>query len=25
WKWPDDDLAWYHGYEDGFKGRVRIQ
>jgi hypothetical protein len=25
WKWPEEELAWYHGYEDGFKGRVRIQ
>ncbi len=25
WKWPEEDLAWYHGYEDGFAGRVRIQ
>ena len=25
WKWPEEELAWYHGYEDAFKGRVRIQ
>jgi len=25
WKWPEEQLAWYHGYEDGFAGRVRIQ
>jgi hypothetical protein len=25
WKWPEEELAWYHGYEDGFEGRVRIQ
>jgi hypothetical protein len=24
WKWPEEELAWYHGYEEGFKGRVRI-
>jgi hypothetical protein len=25
WKWPEQELAWYHGYQDGFEGRVRIQ
>ena len=25
WKWPEQELAWYHGYKDGFAGRVRIQ
>ena len=24
WRWPEEELAWYHGYEDGFDGRVRI-
>lgn len=25
WKWPEEDLLFFHSYEDGFKGRVRIQ
>jgi hypothetical protein len=25
WRWPEGELAWYHGYEDGFAGRTRIQ
>jgi hypothetical protein len=25
WKWPEAELAHFHGYEDGFSGRVRIQ
>ncbi|HJO23249.1 MAG: DUF2203 family protein [Myxococcota bacterium] len=25
WKWPEEHLGWYHGYEDGFSGRVPIQ
>ena len=25
WKWPETRLEWFHGYEDGFGGRVRIQ
>jgi len=25
WKWPEEELAWFHGYDDGFAGRVRIQ
>jgi hypothetical protein len=25
WRWPEEELAWFHGYEDGFAGRVRIQ
>jgi hypothetical protein len=25
WKWPEEELAWFHGYEEGFAGRVRIQ
>ena len=24
WKWPEEELAWFHTYEDGFGGRVRI-
>ena len=25
WKWPEETLDWFHGYEDGFAGRTRIQ
>ena len=25
WRWPEEDLAYFHGYDDGFDGRVRIQ
>jgi hypothetical protein len=25
WRWPEESLDWFHGYEDGFAGRVRIQ
>ena len=25
WKWPERDVEWFHGYEEGFGGRVRIQ
>lgn len=25
WRWPEDDLGYFHGYEDGFAGRTRIQ
>ena len=25
WRWPEVDLAYFHGYEEGFGGRVRIQ
>lgn len=25
WKWPEENLSWFHGYEDGFSGRTRIQ
>ena len=25
WRWPEEDLAYFHGYEEGFDGRVRIQ
>lgn len=24
WKWPEKSLAYFHGYEEGFGGRVRI-
>ena len=25
WKWPEEDLIYFHGYEEGFAGRIRIQ
>ncbi len=25
WKWPEEELAYFHGYEEGFAGRARIQ
>ena len=25
WRWPEAEVAWFHGYDDGFDGRVRIQ
>ena len=25
WQWPETDLAHYHGYDEGFAARVRIQ
>ena len=25
WRWPETTLSWFHGYEDGFAGRTRIQ
>ncbi len=25
WKWPEESLDFFHGYEEGFAGRVRIQ
>jgi len=25
WRWPETELAYFHGYEEGFTGRVRIQ
>ncbi len=25
WRWPEERLEWFHGYDDGFAGRVRIQ
>ena len=25
WRWPEERLEYYHGYEEGFAGRVRIQ
>jgi hypothetical protein len=25
WRWPETELAWFHGYDEGFAGRIRIQ
>lgn len=25
WRWPEERLEYFHGYEEGFDGRVRIQ
>ena len=25
WRWPEPELAYFHGYEEGFDGRIRIQ
>ena len=25
WRWPEESLDWFHGYEEGFAGRVRVQ
>ena len=25
WIWPEEQLEYFHGYEDGFPGRSRIQ
>ena len=25
WRWPEEALDYYHGYDEGFAGRVRIQ
>jgi hypothetical protein len=25
WRWPEETLEFFHGYEEGFAGRVRIQ
>ncbi len=25
WCYPEETVAHYHGYEDGFRGRTRIQ
>ena len=25
WKWPEETLDHYHGYDEGFAGRIRIQ
>ena len=25
WQWPEEHLEYFHGYEEGFEGRTRIQ
>lgn len=25
WRWPEETLDYWHGHEDGFAGRIRIQ
>jgi hypothetical protein len=25
WKWPEESLEFFHGYDEGFAGRVRLQ
>jgi len=25
WQWPEEELAFFHGYEEGYAGRTRIQ
>ena len=25
WRWPEESLEHFHGYEEGFAGRMRIQ
>lgn len=25
WRWPETELAYFHGYDEGFAGRTRIQ
>lgn len=25
WRWPEEHLEYFHGYEEGFAGRTRIQ
>ncbi len=25
WRWPEQSLEFFHGYEEGFSGRVRLQ
>ena len=25
WRWPEEQIEYFHGYEEGFAGRVRIQ
>jgi hypothetical protein len=25
WQYPEESLQYFHGYEDGFRGRVKLQ
>jgi len=25
WKWPEESLAFFHGYQEGFSARIRLQ
>lgn len=25
WQWPEESLQYFHGYDDGFGGRVKLQ
>lgn len=25
WRYPEEDLSYFHGYDEGFRGRMRIQ
>ena len=25
WRWPEDRIDYFHGYDEGFDGRIRIQ
>lgn len=25
WKWPEESLEFFHGYDEGFAGRMRLQ
>ncbi len=25
WKWPEESLSFFHGYQEGFAGRIRLQ
>jgi hypothetical protein len=25
WRWPEESLEYFHGYEEGYAGRIRIQ
>ena len=25
WRWPEERLEWYHGHDEGYDDRVRIQ
>ena len=25
WRWPEEKLEYFHGYDEGFNGRIRIQ